>query len=664
MQESMFIAVGYNLALLVICLGVGSLILRVARFRFISALEAGIFSLALGYAVVAYGLLAVGLLGKLNAVSALAVLLVGGVLTLTQLPTGLRAAKARWQDPALPQGSVTWLLIGLMVIHAGLNLAGALAPPTDADSLRHHLAAPKFYIRAGGFPFVPIFWWNAPGTLHVLYTSALLLANDIGAQVLHYTLGLLIVLSVYAFCVRYFSPQIGLVSAVIFYSLPTTTYLSTASYVEFGTAVFALLSIYALINAGKSLDSRWVILAGLLGGWAGAIKIWGLLILPAAPVVIGVLQGRTLLRGWRRFVVACALYGLAFGLVLSPWLIRNFLASGDPLWPFGYNIFKGQYWSEWQTQKFANWERGPGLSAWNFLIGPWNLTNNIAAFSPGDGPLTPSLLSPLLLAFIPAAWLFGGNLNHVRGLREIVVLLSAFCLVVYSIWFLGGYQHPRYIQMLHPFLAILAGVGIWNVFRTQHRVLRLTSAGLVTGTFVFTLGIAVVFNASSFRVVLGRESRDEYLSSKVPYCQDLDWVNRHLPPEARVLYLSLQSYYYLDRAFVLGVPAYQGIIQYGQYNTSEELFQELKRLGITHVFFEGLGYNNATDLLSAWAQRPPTYSSEVAYQEWRPIELLAPLVQMGKLKLIYSENSAMIRSRTFGVREPTHIAIYEVDYGQ
>jgi hypothetical protein len=363
-------------------------------------------------------------------------------------------------------------------------------------------------------------------------------------------------------------------------------------------------------------------------------------------------------------MVACALYGLAFVLVLSPWLIRNFLASGDPLWPFGYSIFKGRYWSEWQTQKFANWERGPGLSAWNFLIGPWNLTNNIAAFSPGVGPLNPLLLSPLLLAFIPAAWLFGGTLSHVPGSRRITGLLSTFCLLVYSIWFWGGYQHPRYIQMLHPFLAILAGVGIWKVFLTQHRLLRVTCAGLVMGTFVFTLGIAVVFNASSFPVVLGRQSRDEYLSGRVPYYQALDWVNHHLPLNAKVLYLSLQSYYYLDRPFVLGVPAYQGIIQYGQYSTPDELSQELKRLGITHVFFEGLGYNNATDLLDAWMQRPSTYSSEIAYQERRPIELLAPMVQTGKLKLIYKESSAMIRSRTFGIREPTYIAVYEVGYEQ
>ena len=50
-----------------------------------------------------------------------------------------------------------------------MNFIGSISPPSLADSMVHHLAAPKYYAAIEGFPFVAINPWAMPGLLHVLF---------------------------------------------------------------------------------------------------------------------------------------------------------------------------------------------------------------------------------------------------------------------------------------------------------------------------------------------------------------------------------------------------------------------------------------------------------------------------------------------------------------
>jgi len=619
-----------------------------------------LLAIAVGFGGISYAGFGLGLLGKLTSFSAGLVLLFAGVLGGTTL--WWWHSKPQWPRKGRSIGRFTLWMIVFLVSLAILNLISALAPPTDGDALRHHLAAPKNYAQLGGFPFIPILWWNAPGAQHVLHTMMLLLANDVAVQVLNWMLGVLLVLAVYFAGSRFFSHRVGLLGAGIFYSLTLVTTLSSSSNVEFSVAFYSLLSIIALINARKELKLRWVLLAGILGGLAGATKIWGMLGLPAALVALVVLHGRQTRVRWRKLLASGLVYGLAFGTILSPWLIRNFIASGDPLWPFLFSIFENDYWQAWQIEKFSNWSRGPGSTFWQYFTGPWHLTNNIAAYSPGVGPLSPLLLPPVILAFAPGAWIFRQRFS--REERKVAAIIAAYAVTVYSIWFLGGYHHPRYIQAIYPFLSILSAAGIWMMWeegKDLHWVRKLLVV-LVTGSLGAMLMVNFAFNARALPFAFGLQSREQYLNGNVSSYRDLQWANLNLPSDSKVLFLSLDSFYYLDRPLILGVPAYQGILQYSRYIAPEELLKKLKDLGITHIYFNGLGYGNAKDLDDAWEKRPPHYGSEIEYQEWRPVELLAPLSEAGILSLIYRQTSSVTRSRTFGTKQATYVSIYEVRY--
>jgi 4-amino-4-deoxy-L-arabinose transferase-like glycosyltransferase len=536
-----------------------------------------------------------------------------------------------------------------------------------ADVLRQHLTAPEYYIRLGGFPFIPVFNWNVPATQHVFYTHALLLANDIAPAVTHYLLALLATLAVYALGRRLLSTTAGVVGAVIFYTLPMTTELSTAPMVEMGATLYVVLSIYALMNAGEKLESRWVILAGLLAGWAGATKLWAIMAGPAGLATIAALQRRDIVSHWRHTVRAVFLFGLAFGLVLSPWLMRNFLASGDPLWPLGFEIFHSRYWTEWQASKFANWSRGPGQSLWFFLIGPWNLTNNIAEFERSQGPLSPALLSPLLLAFVPAVWLF--NAGREPNSRRLIGALAAFCLTVYAIWF-QGYQQPRYIQVIHPLLSLLAGAGVVAVLRVQHRLLSILTYSALVASFAVTLAGAFAFNAEFIPVVFGRQSRQDFLAAKVSNYNSIAWSNQHLPPDAKVLFVGLSGWYYLERDYWIGSSVYQSLIPFHELRNPQELLGTLRHMKITHVLVQAnsdgiaslkeraevLPYGPTDEVAYlSWLAGPPTSVSDF---EMRSIALLAGLEASGNLELIHVGRDTVVHSRTFGGKQEVQFAVY------
>ena len=677
MAVDIVIALAFNAGLMAFSYGVGRPIVRIFSppkgLADVRHLDRGLFALALGFGVVMAIYLFLGLGDVLNKPAAWVVYVAAGAITLAQF-RGI-AAEARGAFEGLRKlRPPAWALAlaAVIAVHAFLNLIGAMAPPSMADPLRHHLASPAYYADVGGFPFVPVIFWNIPGVLHIGYTVDLLVASDIAPAVTHFAFSLLTAGAVFALGRRFAGWKVGLIAAAIFYSLPMTTELAAAPMVEMGAAFFAVLAVYALLTGGKDADLRWILLAGLLGGLAGATKPWALLAGPAGLAVILVVQGTGVLHRPRKTAVSLVAFSFAFGLILGPWLIRNYIAAGDPLWPIGYQVFRGDMWTDWHFDKFSSWETGPGKSVLNFVLGPWNLTNEIGSFTQDRGPLSGSLLTPVLLIFIPAAWLFGAARNRATG--SLLAALAAFAALAYVVWF-AGYQQPRYIQVVHPLLAVMAGAGVVAVAGGGRRWLALAAAGLLALSLVGTLGVSVAFNSGFFPVVFGAESRDEFLGSKVSNIASVMWVNKNLPQDAKVLVMGLAGWYYFDREWLAGDSAYQGHLAYHDMIAPDGLAMKLNDLGVTHVLVQGAV--DAEPTLLGWAARVggPSYgergledlladlkSEPVTPNDFeaRPFVLMAGLQAEARLGLVHRGEETVVTSRTFGGSETVEFLVFEL----
>ncbi|MBS0196450.1 MAG: hypothetical protein JSR77_06810 [Planctomycetes bacterium] len=139
--------------------------------------------------------------------------------------------------------------------------------------------------------------------------------------------------------------------AAAFLATPWTTVVGSLAYNEMAmTALFAAALLAAFDDDSPNL--RWI-LAGALVGGACCVKPTALF-LCGGPVGI-VLLTNTAPRRWIRCGVFASLAG---AIVLSPWLIRNYTACGNPVFPFAASVFPNAsggtgHWTADQVSRYS-----------------------------------------------------------------------------------------------------------------------------------------------------------------------------------------------------------------------------------------------------------------------------------------------------------------------
>ena len=608
--------------------------MRMLRFLAIDSLnlnEQAIFALALGLGVFAYAVFGLGSVGLLSPVLVWLLLVAaiafswrecGALIRLLQsliqeLPTRLRSARP-WQVGA----------ISLLSLLAVMSLIGALAPPTMMDSLRY-LGAVREYVDRGRIEFIPVFWWNYPALYEMLFTGALLLHIEALPALLHWMAGVTTLLSLFLLGKRLHSTSAGVMAMLIYYTMPIVTDRSTSPKHELALAMFGLLSIYALILWMQHERSGWMVVSAIMAGLQASTKLQGSGSMVASGIAAVIAIVFVKRRSPGEAVRLVMQYALLAGFVGCPWYVRNWLASGDPLWPVGYGIFHGRFWTETNYLKFSAWQRGVGDGIWHYITGFWSVTQKYAAF--GDIRVA---TSPLVLIFVPGLVLVWRYAK--RYMREATLICLVYVWAYYSIWF-TFYQQSAYLIAIWPELALLSG--ITAVLLSQFGHIARAAVRYVSLLYMpIGVGTAIVFNAQFVPVVFGSQTRNEFLAERVYYFDDIQWLNDNLSDDSKLLYMPLQAFYYLNRDYLIAHANYQGFFDYESYSSGIGLLEDLCARGVTHIF---------------WTSGEPE----------QPAALIAQLNDDGWLQEIYrNENAREILSRTFSLERISTVAIYQIKY--
>ena len=644
---------GLNLAwvgmVFLVATAAGRRLCRLAGWRLSSLIERVVLAAGLGLALLAYLVWVVGMLGWLTAPVLWGVLLGLTILGLPEWPPGWRIARAVMPTPKWrPQNGLTAILIGVVIVQTGLIVLRNLAPPSAGDPLFYHLTVPRQYLYEGRVVWWPIFCWNFPQLTEMLYTLALGTRGDIAAGSLGSMLALLCVGAVWSLARRYVSQTSAWLAAALFVTLPNFYTYATDVKVELALTIFLVLGWLTLLQWYEGRGHRWLVLVGLCAGLAASTKYQALLAAGGLAVAasFGLFSGRRWLLAERgRMLGSVTLAVAAAVVVMLPWYGRNWLLGGDPIWPLGYPIFTSRYYTAAEFQKFASWEQGLGSSLFDLLISPWMLTTRSGAYGTQDFR---TVFTPVFLAFLPGLTLIWSGLS-VRKRRAAALLLIGVG-SSYTVWFFGGYQKLGYLfPMLVPLIVVtvLAIEGVW----AKERILRVVTLAGLTVALVLSLAVAMLQSRTVLPYVTGYIDRDAYLSSKVPFYEDLRWANANLPSDAMVL--SLDSHpYYLERRLILGAPAYSGVLDYPTLRSPEELLARLRSQGFTHILAPG---------------RPLDETFAKASRELWPDTHLGDLVKVlmdaGYIVEIYHNPAArIISSRTFGWENKGEYYIYEIHY--
>lgn len=386
--------------------------------------------------------------------------LLGGVLLLRDLRAVARATTSLRPPWA-------WLLaLGAFFVAV---YAVAVNPTVSWDAAVYHLALPDLYLDAGGFrpaPFLVYAHW--PQAVELLYGAALAILDHRLAKGVHLAFGLLcvVLLARAARGPRWAGGLAGglfLLSGVVVFEI-------RVAYVDLALAFFCLALFLWLERAADETQPSGqraprLVFAGAAAGLVAATKISGLLLVVA---VAGVFLPAGLRLASRRGFRAALGSGLYFvlpaGLLWLPWVLRSFLATGNPLYPA---FFGGPDWSPKLGRAFAAWQRsiGMGREPLDWLLLPWRvLVEGGHGYEHFDGRLSVAWLAVLPFALWQAT---RRHRTGRRGSRRARRALGAAGL--YFLAWAATSQQMRFLVPVLPLLALASAEGLAEAVRRLRR---------------------------------------------------------------------------------------------------------------------------------------------------------------------------------------------------
>ncbi len=513
-------------------------------------------------------------------------------------------------------GRTAGALAVLSIVIVMAALLEALAPAVHFDALVYHLTLPLDFLEAGSIRFSggnP--YWGMPLSAELLYTWAIALGAPGSAAVLGWWAGILALVGVLGLG-RSFGPRAGWAGVGALLCGETLAASLGWAYADWFVGLSGIALVIALDRWGVERTLRWAAVAGIVAGMAAGIKYTAVVGWIGASVVV--LAGAGIRRGWR----SLAAFSAAALLIVTPWLLKNLVYSGAPLFPFtGANPWV----SSFRQALFRGDAAGvPALSA---ILTPARATLLGVEGAPGPA----ASLGPLLLGLLPGAVLVRRrSAARLRG-------LALFVVIGWAVWGVGSMFSVQLLQsrlyyVLFPAWAVLAGVGYAGLARVRLgavRLRRLLAALLLLAAAVTALGQALqAFESGAVAVVLGAESSEAYLTRRLgAYAPAMEAVAA-LGAQARVLSLweargfhcrpGCEPDYWIDR----------WAADRQAFGTAQAILAAWQRLGYTHVLY----YRAGADFVR---QNDPRYSAE----DWAVLDgvlmRLRPLNGFGDAYTLY-----------------------------
>lgn len=579
-------------------LALGRIVLRALKLtQVFGRLERAVLAFGLGASTLGSTTLITGRLGLLSPVtvrSALGVLIaVEGLLSLLDRFQGTD----RQVEPALEitqrQGPRLRSRLGLLVVVAPFvlfMLLGSMLPPLDFDAIEYHLQGPKEYFQAGRISFLSHnVYTSMPFNVEMLHLLAMEVMNDwwwgaLAGQLLVATFALWTAATIALTARQLVSPRAAWVATAVYLTTPWVYRLAVIPYVEgplcfyhaatFWMAARALRAGNASPNAGAAGNTtstespaangthriRFWAVAGLLAGGAMGCKYPALVsaVIPFGLVaLVDARRQRTL-----RPVLA---YCLGWALIMTPWLGKNLVDTGNPVYPLGYKVFGARYWNPSMDLK------------WWKVHGPRPVAAGRFGHSVLDVAGRSDWQSSLYVALAPLALLRPGS-------RRIAFSLWAYAVYLFLTWWFLTHRLDRFWLPIMPALAVLAGIGAdWVRSRAWSALLGLVLAIGIATNLVYVSTTLAGFNewTGDLRV----------LRLKIPFLIDrpMARIDFEVPPEAKVMVVGQAGVFHLTHPIIYNTVFNEELIEpITRGKSPEQVRREFVELGVSYVYVDWL----------------------------------------------------------------------------
>lgn len=567
--------------------GLGSLLFSGFRPR----IESGtaVFSLGLGIAAFSLLTFAIGLAGGYTSTGYIILFVIlcvscgyGMIRAIRYLMSMTRGGK----DPYRLAFGILLSVVSLFLI------AKAMKPAFFFDAVTCHLAIPNYYIHEGKIGYMPFdSYTNYPLMAEMFYTLGLFVFGLKTAQLLSVFVFIALTITVYDFSRAFIKELNPAIPAAFFLLTPAFMENAVLYTNDLYLTYFFLLALYALFLWEKERASTVLVLMGVFIGVCLGTKYLALLYawIPFAIVIYIMARGRKMETASGPKALWLSVFAVI--VVFSPWLAKNVVFTGNPVYPALYGVFGGKDMSPEVYKRILETAHHPGVRdvLTGFYRHPWEM------IIPKPGAINrvygaSAFLGPLLLIFIPLM-LIAGNLPAA------VKRLGTVFLMLFVIWD-ASFNHTRYI---YPGIAVATVLAAYAMYKLTNETNRYMKAALVVITvfylfFNLNLGFYQVDTwTSAFGFEHMNETGEEFLSRKMRargggYLSSVEayaYANKNIAKDARVLIVGDYQHLYIDRKYIYcalsdGTPYGVFVEKAGK---NDEISRHLKGYGITHIIY-------------------------------------------------------------------------------
>jgi hypothetical protein len=474
-------------------------------------------------------------------------------------------------------------LIGVMLLAA---IFLALAPPIKFDALVYHLLLPDAYLRIERIEYLPwIMKTGMPQTTEMIYTWAMALSGGAGAAVTGWIIGIVTIGGILGYFYQRFgarSAWVGTAALLAGFSMPLAI---SWAYVDWWCLLFGFGVLVSLDLWRQTGGERLLVIAGLMAGFALGTKY------PAG--ILGLAAGITLIWHLRRrrekFFTNLFLFGMAGILTPLPWLLKNLVTTGNPLYPLFFEsgamdaIRHGVYQV---TPPHGDWQDLVFLPFWATYMG----------HDGADG--YGIAIGPLLLGLGMLAWL--GWRHHSPEKRAALENATVMAVTGIFIWavgnqFSGFLIQSRFYFAIFPAFAYLAASG-YSAFNSVQlpniRLGRILSALVLLVITLNTMDVGLfILRQRAPQAVFGIESTESYLAHNLGWHQPAMAALLDLSEEERVLLLLEPRGLYCQPRCEPDETMDRWKRDWLNFSTFREILESWRAEGFTHVLFYQAGAN-------------------------------------------------------------------------
>ncbi|WP_435006962.1 ArnT family glycosyltransferase [Tundrisphaera lichenicola] len=553
----------------------GFLVLRLLRLRDrLESIERIVLGFGLGTTGLGLAILIVGRLGGLHPWAirlGLAIpIVIEGLMAFLDLRRGrMRPGGGSWPG----RGSILGFaaLTGPFLL---IMMLGSMLPTIEFDALEYHLQGPKEYYQSGRIAYLPHnVYTSMPFGVEMLHLIGMEILDDwwygaLVGQVLVAAFAPMTALLIGLTARRLGSPKAGWIAAVVYLTTPWVYRMAVLPYVEGPLCYFHAALIWVWVRTGSipvegtansKIDATTVgPLVGLLAGGAMALKYPALIsaVIPASAWAFWTAYRQ---KSWKLALG----FSIGFVLVMAPWLGKNVLDTGNPVYPLGFSVFGGR---DWNLDRQAQWSAAHGMKP----IGGRALIRSffdVAGRSDWQSPLYAALVP---FAFFP------------KRMRKASIGIGVYSAYLFLTWWFLTHRLDRFWLPILPSLAVLAGLcAEWSIRKSWSILLIVIMTVGIGSNLVFCSTELAGLNDWTGDLISLRREVPVLLNPSMAR------IDEELPFGAKVLMVGPAAVFHFGHPVLYNTVFNDDLLeQIANGHTPEEVRSELVRSGISHIYVD------------------------------------------------------------------------------